>query len=348
MNPRLFTLCAVLAPFAAHAAPQALRVCVDHASATESRDTAVAQRVAQQAGLSLAVVGFDSSDDEVSAKQFRTLLKEKCDLVMGYPMEVGDSTLPPGLLATKPYAQTGFVLVTAPGVTARRLADFPADTEVAVTFETPPTLYFVDHSNISADIHTTEAGTMAAVATGAAHAAMLWQPTVEAYKAAHPDAAKLAVTPLDEPHARFNVVALYLPQGSHQADTFNASKISLNTPASSGTTPPALYTEAQAKLGFVKYIGNCAMCHGTHLEGRSGPSLKGPNWANAKAAYTVGEVFSVVSQQMPAISPGQLPHDDYVQIMAYLLQQNGYPAGSTPLEFDKATVSTTPLLYHPS
>ena len=113
----------------------------------------------------------------------------------------------------------------------------------------------------------------------------------------------------------------------------------------SSTAPPALYTEAQAKIGFAKFIGNCAMCHGAHLEGRSGPSLKGPNWANAKANYTVGEVFTVVSQQMPATGPGSLPNDDYVQIMAYLLQQNGYPAGTKPLQFDEAAASNVALLY---
>ena len=115
---------------------------------------------------------------------------------------------------------------------------------------------------------------------------------------------------------------------------------------SSTATPPALYTDTQAKIGFAKFIGNCAMCHGTHLEGRSGPSLKGPNWANEKANYTVGEVFTVVSQQMPATGPGTLANDDYVQIMAYLLQQNGYPAGAKPLQFDEAAASNVALRYH--
>ena len=118
--------------------------------------------------------------------------------------------------------------------------------------------------------------------------------------------------------------------------------------AEAGAAPPALFTDVQAKTGYAKFLGNCAMCHGTHLEGRSGPGLKGPNWANAKADYTVGEVFTVVSQQMPATNPGSLEHADYEQIMAFLLQQNGYPAGSKPLDFDTATASKVPLLYHGS
>ena len=49
---------------------------------------------------------------------------------------------------------------------------------------------------------------------------------------------------------------------------------------------------------------------------------------------------------MPATQPGTLPHDDYVEIMAFLLQQNGYPAGKTELTFDGASASEVPMIYH--
>ncbi len=337
------------AVFASSAYAADLRVCIDSASPTGPRDKGVAEKVAKQAGLTLAVSPFDGNadDDGFPLKKFRSLLLTRCDLVMGYPIDTTGPDVPAGLMATKPYAQTGFVLVTAPGETARNLSDLPAGTEVAVTYETAPNLYFPDHGNVLPDVHTSEADTMQAVATSKVKAAMIWQPTVEAYLA-RPDAAKLAMYPLQEPHARYDVVALYLPQAAHQAEAFNATKIAATVLSPGTPSPPALYTDAQAKVGFAKFLGNCAMCHGAHLEGRSGPSLKGPNWANAKADYTVGEVFTVVSQQMPATSPGSLEHADYEQIMAYLLQQNGYPAGSKPLDFDRAAASKTPLLYHGS
>jgi polar amino acid transport system substrate-binding protein len=81
---------------------------------------------------------------------------------------------------------------------------------------------------------------------------------------------------------------------------------------------PALYTAAQATSGMGKFIGNCAMCHGAKLQGISGPSLKGPNFASEKADLSVSDVFTIVSQNMPATNPGSLQHDDYVEIMAYL------------------------------
>ena len=347
-----FLACATAALLAsnANAAAANLRVCVDTSSPTAAHDREVAASVARQAGMSLSVTPFDSSDEDdgFPAKEFRKLLTHSCDLVMGYPVDATGPDLPEGLLATKPYAQTGFVLVTAPGQKAHSLSELPAGSEVAVTFEAPPNLYIVDHPNLSADTQRTDADTLAAVLSGHDPAGMVWQPTVDTYFASHPGAAKPGIYPLTEPHARFNVVALYLPAQAQQAATFNATKISMNVPAKSGTGAalPALYTTAQAQAGYAKFIGNCAMCHGVKLQGKAGPALKGPNWANAKADYTVGEVFTMVSQQMPATDPGSLAQGDYVDIMAFLLQQNGYPAGDKALEFNAAAASDVKLLYH--
>ena len=236
------------------------------------------------------------------------------------------------------------MLVDAPGTVAHSLAELPAGTEVAITGQTAPSLYFADNSNILADIHDTDADTMQAIAKGQVRAAMIWQPTVEQYEST-PGAVKLATYPLTEPHARYDVVALYLPAAAPKAQLFNATKIAMTNAVPPGAAP-ALYTKAQAATGLGKFIGNCAMCHGAHLEGRAGPSLKGPNWASDKADYTVGEVFTVVSQQMPATDPGSLEKSDYVNIMAYLLQQNGYPAGDKALDFDQAAGSTVKLRWH--
>ena len=337
---------AVLVAGAAAAQAADLRVCLDKSSATVERDRGMAERVATQAGLKLVIAPFDGSggDDGFPLRRFKQLLSTQCDLVMGYPIDTTGGEPPPGLLTTKPYAQTGFVLVDAPGTVAHSLAELPAGTEVAITGETAPALYFSDNSNILADIHGSDADTMQAIAHGQVKAAMIWQPTVEQYES-QPGAVKLTTYKLDEPHARYNVVALYLPEAAPQARMFNATKIALKNGADAGQAPPALYAKTQATTGFVKFLANCAMCHGAHLEGRAGPSLKGPNWANAKADYTLGEVFTVVSQQMPATAPGSLENADYVDIMAYLLQQNGYPAGDTMLKYDQAASSTVKLRW---
>ncbi len=361
--------------------PGNLSVCIDTASASAARDQKVAEAVAHRENVQLAVEHFTSSDDDdgVSPKEFRKLIGSKCKLVLGFPVDAtkGSSPgLPPDLMTTTAYGETGFVFVVPQGSTAKRLADLPDNTDVAVTYETAPNTYFLDHKNVSPDVHTSDKETLETVASGKVKAAMVWGPTLQAYLKSTPDA-KLSAYPLDEPHARYQVVALYGEDGTADAARFQKAVADLGgssaldkTIASDGegggTTTvqppapssapgphadagglPALYTEAQAKQGAQKFSDNCEQCHGAHLEGRAGPALKGPNFASKASNFTVSDIFTIVSQNMPASNPGSLEHDDYVQIMAFLLQQNGYPAGSTALTFDGAGASKVALVYQP-
>jgi mono/diheme cytochrome c family protein len=358
----------VLLHGAASAAEKKLSVCIDSASTTAARDESVAASIAKSEGATLAVEHFNGADDDdgVSVKEFKNLLDKRCALLMGYPVDQTDGFTPPGLMITKPYDQTGFVLVEPAGATAKTLADLPKGTSVAVTFETAPNLYFLQHPNVVPDVHGDDKETLQTVIDGKAKAAMVWQGTVEAYLAKSPG--KLVVYPLAEPHARWNVVALYSARAADDAAQFNAQIEAMHhadaaplvTPdgfdpsmvrlaavnAAPAGSVPAIYTAAQATAGLGKFLGNCGMCHGAKLQGISGPSLKGPNFASEKADFSVSDVFTIVSQNMPATNPGSLEHDDYVDIMAYILQQNGYPAGSTALTFDGASQSKVPLRYH--
>ena len=88
------------------------------------------------------------------------------------------------------------------------------------------------------------------------------------------------------------------------------------------------YTAAQAAGGAKAYAANCSQCHGAKLEGVSGPALKGPAMHGAQS---VRDLYGMVSQQMPANAPGSLSPPTYAAIMAYLLEQNGHPAGATAL-----------------
>jgi mono/diheme cytochrome c family protein len=187
--------------------------------------------------------------------------------------------------------------------------------------------------------------------------------------------AALRFAPLQEPHARWNIVGLYGPNGdaaaaalqaqiagttqggkkqSGQAETHTRLGLRTRLPfvqlaaAVSGALPdaavPALFTAAQATAGAAKYSDDCAQCHGDKMEGMAGPALRGKVFA--KSGFSVGDIMQFMSVNMPATQPGSLSHDDYVQIMAYVLQQNGFPAGGTELTFDGGATSKVPLLYH--
>jgi mono/diheme cytochrome c family protein len=109
---------------------------------------------------------------------------------------------------------------------------------------------------------------------------------------------------------------------------------------------PALYTAAQARAGHRAYEHHCAACHGKQEQGLVGPALSGPIFASPKANYKVRDIYLFLSVNMPAYAPGSLTPKQYVDIMAFLLQQNGFPAGRTALTHSMASTSAVPLLYH--
>jgi mono/diheme cytochrome c family protein len=109
---------------------------------------------------------------------------------------------------------------------------------------------------------------------------------------------------------------------------------------------PALYTAAQARSGRATYEHKCAMCHGKQEQGLVGPALKGPIFASAKANYKVRDIYLFLSVNMPAYAPGSLTARQYLDVMSFLLQQNGFPAGKIALSESVASTSAVPLLYH--
>jgi len=91
-----------------------------------------------------------------------------------------------------------------------------------------------------------------------------------------------------------------------------------------------VYTEEQAVTGRDLYAEHCAFCHGMMLEGRSSVPLSGATfqarWADEK--HSVGDLFYIVRTLMPYGQPATLSKHEYIDIIAYLLMMNGYPAGA--------------------
>jgi mono/diheme cytochrome c family protein len=100
--------------------------------------------------------------------------------------------------------------------------------------------------------------------------------------------------------------------------------------------PPAVYTDAQAASGRQVYYQACANCHGEDLAGKVGPALTGRQFHQMVAAQqmTAPRLLRFIATQMPQSKPGSLTPAQYAAIMAFILKQNGYPSGDTPLEGD--------------
>jgi mono/diheme cytochrome c family protein len=112
-----------------------------------------------------------------------------------------------------------------------------------------------------------------------------------------------------------------------------AALIVWGSPAGAQDAKPALYTAAQAQAGGIVFVQNCATCHGSALEGGMGPALKGVAFGERAVAQslTAQSLLDVAAYTMPQSNPGSLKPEDYNAVVAYVLQQNGYPAGATAL-----------------
>ncbi|HWY62383.1 MAG TPA: cytochrome c [Rhizomicrobium sp.] len=108
---------------------------------------------------------------------------------------------------------------------------------------------------------------------------------------------------------------------------------------------PALYTASQASAGGAVFAQQCATCHGANLEGVAGPALKGPVFHQMAAAQNLNaqSLLMVISQSMPQDNPGSLTPPQYAALVAFILQQNGYPAGAADLSADTPNLKDLPL-----
>jgi mono/diheme cytochrome c family protein len=102
--------------------------------------------------------------------------------------------------------------------------------------------------------------------------------------------------------------------------------------AGGGTTWSGVYTEEQAKSGAAVYAKACAECHLEDLAGDGfAPALKGPEFMNNWNALTVGDLFERIRISMPPSNPNSVTAKEKSEIVAHILKNAGFPAGSTPL-----------------
>ncbi len=93
-----------------------------------------------------------------------------------------------------------------------------------------------------------------------------------------------------------------------------------------------VYTEEQSKRGEAAYAQECASCHGSALTGgESAPPLMGGEFSSNWNGLTLGDLFERIRTTMPATRPGSLARDKIVDVVAYMLAMNRYPAGTTTL-----------------
>lgn len=85
-----------------------------------------------------------------------------------------------------------------------------------------------------------------------------------------------------------------------------------------------VYTQEQAERGETLFNETCMVCHqpeefstGGYMDGWSGMSLN--------------DLVEFIRSTMPEDNPGRLKRQEYIDIVAFLLQQNGLPTGESEM-----------------
>jgi mono/diheme cytochrome c family protein len=113
------------------------------------------------------------------------------------------------------------------------------------------------------------------------------------------------------------------------------------TAKTNATVLAGVYTAAQAQRGKAVYLQSCAAgCHMENLKG-NGPAvdLVGKGFVARWKGVALSDLFKKIHDTMPVDNPGSLAPGDYAAVTAYLLAENGYPAGTSALAENPAAMN---------
>ena len=92
------------------------------------------------------------------------------------------------------------------------------------------------------------------------------------------------------------------------------------------------YTANQSSTGRLIYSSNCAGCHLRDLAGRNeAPPLAGANFLHTWADRSTTDLLNYIRSAMPPDNTGSLSPETCADLVAFILEANGAPAGNLPL-----------------
>lgn len=105
--------------------------------------------------------------------------------------------------------------------------------------------------------------------------------------------------------------------------------------AQAQTTAPGdeagIYSAAQAERGRDAFRASCAECHYSS-------EFRGSQFQFSWRRRSVADLYVEIVRNMPEDAPGTLEDQVYTDIVAYILQLNGFPAGAGELPPDEAVM----------
>ena len=109
--------------------------------------------------------------------------------------------------------------------------------------------------------------------------------------------------------------------------------------AAGKTVWDGVYSAQQAQRGQAIYTQECLRCHGGALEGTTGDgpgsvggvSLSGEHFKKNWYSSSLDDLYNKISKTMPAQPPtrtGKMTQQEVLDLMAFILSYNGFPAGA--------------------
>ena len=105
-----------------------------------------------------------------------------------------------------------------------------------------------------------------------------------------------------------------------------------------------VYTSAQAVRGKAVFTTTCLRCHGEDLAGNTAPALKGERFQSSWGGDTIESLFTKIRDTMPPNFGTILDDQVKLDIVTYILQTNGFPAGASELVVGSADVAAAQIL----
>ena len=92
-----------------------------------------------------------------------------------------------------------------------------------------------------------------------------------------------------------------------------------------------VYTAAQAERGKATFLVTCQRCHNADLSGDRGPALKGERFMTTWGGGGANRLFEKIRDTMPPFATSTLDDATKLDIVTFILQTNGFPAGQKDL-----------------
>jgi len=105
-----------------------------------------------------------------------------------------------------------------------------------------------------------------------------------------------------------------------------------------------VYSTAQAERGKTSFNSSCLRCHGDKLQGNTAPALSGDRFFTTWGSEPIASLFAKIRDTMPPNFGTSIDDQTKLDIVAYILQTNGYPGGPGELTQNGNDLATAQIL----